>query len=146
LFESSETGCATCHPLPTTTISPDFNPNDLPLLFPALVTPRLNQDSGEAADAVNPLFLGTFPDTQQDASGLHLGVPQLRGIWDRADRFLHDGRARSLREAIATPNHPALRPGETGYNETYGMRDTHGATSHLSAEQLEDLIAFLRSL
>jgi YVTN family beta-propeller protein len=146
LYESLDTGCATCHPLPITSISPDFNPNDLPLVFPALVTPRLNLETGADADGVNQLFLGTFPDTVQDDSGLHIGVPQLRGIWDRANRFLHDGRARSLREALATPGHPALLPGETGFNETHGMPDTHGGTSHLSPEQLEDLIAFLRSL
>jgi len=146
IYESSATGCANCHPLPTTAISTDFNPSGLPLVFAAVVSPRLNQDTGENADRVNPLFLGTFPETKQDASGLHLGSPQLRGIWDRASRFLHDGRARSLREVLATPGHAALEPGETGFNETLGMPDTHGGTSQLNPAQIEDLIAFLLSL
>ncbi len=102
--------------------------------------------TGENADLVNPLFLGSFPDSVQDQAGVYFGVTQLRGIWDRASRFYHDGRAHSLREALATPNHPALLPGEIGYNETYGMPDTHGATSHLSPDELEDLIAFLLTL
>ncbi len=146
LYESPGTGCSTCHPLPVTTVSTDFNPFGVPLRFAAVVTPRLVPGTGENADLVNPLFLGTFSDSEQDEAGVYFGVTQLRGIWDRASRYLHDGRAHSLREALATPGHPALREGETGYNETYGMPDTHGATSHLSAEQLDDLIAFVRSL
>ncbi len=146
LYESSATGCATCHPLPVTSVSTDFNPFDVPLRFAAVVTPRLVPSSGANADLVNPLFLGTFSDSEQDEAGVYFGATQLRGIWDRASRFLHDGRARSLREALATPGHDILRPGETGYNETYGMPDTHGATSHLSADELEDLIAFLLTL
>jgi DNA-binding beta-propeller fold protein YncE len=146
IFESSATGCSSCHPLPLTSVTKDFNPAGVPLLFPALVTPRLNLATGEPADQVNKLFLGTFPDTKQDGLGLHIGVPQLRGIWDRADAFLHDGRAPSLLEALATPGHDALGPGQTGFNETFGMGDTHGGTSHLSAEQMGDLIAFLLTL
>lgn len=146
IFESPSTGCASCHPLPTTTLSNDHNPLGLPLRFPALVTPRRNPITGADADRVNPRFEGTFPDTEQDARGLHIGVPQLRGIWDRAARFYHDGRAPSLLEALASPGHPALAPGQKGFNETNGMPDTHGATSHLSPEQLEDLAKYLESL
>ncbi len=145
LYESPTTGCNTCHPLPLTTVTADFNPFDVPLRFPAVITPRQN-DTGENVDIVTAGFLQTFPDAEQDAGGVRFGVPQLRGVWDRASRFYHDGRATSLREALATPGHPALLPGETGFNETNGMLDTHGATSHLSAAQLEDLIAFLLML
>lgn len=146
IYLSAGTGCASCHPLPTTTLSIDVNPTGLPLRFAAVVTPRLDPEHGTDVDRVNERFIGTFPDTEQDAAGVRFGVPQLRGIWDRAEAFLHDGRARSLREVLATPGHPALRPGEIGYNETYGMPDTHGATSHLTADELEDLIAFVMSL
>ena len=109
------------------------------------MTPRLTP-GGEDADPVNPLFLGTFPDTEQDSAGVRFGVPQLRGIWDRAPLFYHDGRAPGLRAALASPGHPALGPGEIGHNETFGMPDTHGATSHLSPAELNDLIAFLLTL
>jgi len=145
LYESPATGCNTCHPLPLTTVTADFNPFGVPIRFPAIVTPRQN-DTGENADNVTPGFVQTFPDTKQDAGGIRFGVPQLRGIWDRAQRFYHDGRAKNLREALASPGHPALLPGETGFNETFGMPDTHGATSQLSKDQLEDMIAFLLTL
>lgn len=145
LYESPGTGCASCHPLPTTAVARDFNPRSLPLRFPPLITPRRNPRN-EDVDRISAGFVQSFPTTEQDAAGVRFGVPQLRGLWDRADRFLHDGRARSLAEAIATPGHPALRPGERGFNETSGMPDTHGGTSHLSAEEMEDLIAFILSL
>jgi YVTN family beta-propeller protein len=146
LYESPHTGCATCHPLPLTTVTADFNPAGVPLRFPALLSPRRDPGSGARADDVTPGFIGTFPMTEQDAQGIRFGVPQLRGIWDRAEAFYHDGRAASLREALASPGHPALRPGETGHNHTDGMPDTHGATSHLSTADLDDLIAFLLTL
>lgn len=146
IFTSPATGCAFCHPQPTTAVSDGANPYSVAMRFPAVVTPRRHPDTLEEVDGVNPLFLETFPDTVQDDGRLHIGVPQLRGIWDRATRFLHDGRAPSLLEAIAPPGHPALADGQVGFNESYGMPDTHGATSHLSPDQLEDLVAFMRSL
>lgn len=145
IYESPGAGCNTCHPLPLTTVTAEFNPFGVPLRIPAVITPRKNPN-GENVDTVTPGFLQTFPDAEQDEAGVRFGVPQLRGIWDRADRFYHDGRAPSLREALATPGHPALGPGEKGFNETNGMPDTHGATSHLSSEDLDDLIAFLLTL
>lgn len=146
VYTSPGTGCNTCHPLPLTTVASGFDPFDVPLRFPPVITPTLNPNTGKAADTITAGFLQTFPLAVQSEAGIHFGVPQLRGIWDRARRFYHDGRARSLREALATPGHPALGPGEVGHNETRGMRDTHGATGHLSAQELADLIAFLESL
>lgn len=145
LYESPTVGCNACHPLPLTTVTRDFNPFGVPLRFAPVISP-LREPSGADADRVTPGFLQTFPLAEQDAAGVRFGVPQLRGIWDRARRFFHDGRARSLREALATPGHPALLPGETGFNETNGVFDTHGATSTLTATQLEELIAFLETL
>jgi len=145
IYESPTVGCSSCHPLPLTTVTHEFNPFHVPLRFPALISPERTPDGADAS-RVTAGFLQTFPTAEQDAVSMRFGVPQLRGIWDRARRFFHDGRARSLREALATPGHPALRPGETGFNETNGVFDTHGATSTLSAEQLEDLIAFLETL
>ena len=99
---------------------------------------------------------------------------QLRGIFDRPPVFLHHGRARSLREVVATPGHPALRryryPVLAGPEEVradrreHGMNeltarvpagpldprdqilDTHGGTSHLSPRQVDDLVAFMKSI
>jgi DNA-binding beta-propeller fold protein YncE len=145
IYESPTVGCNSCHPLPLTTVSKDFNPSGVPLRFAPVISP-LRTPEGVDADRITPGFVQTFPTAEQDSSGMHFGVPQLRGIWDRAQRFFHDGRARSLREALATPGHPALRPGEIGYNETDGVFDTHGATSTLTARELEDLIVFLETL
>ncbi|HQY60143.1 MAG: hypothetical protein IPF92_16750 [Myxococcales bacterium] len=145
VYRAPAVGCNTCHPLPLTTVTREFNPSGVPLRFPAVVSPR-RKSTGEEVDRVTPGFLQTFPEAQQDQGGVRFGVPQLRGIWDRAQGFFHDGRAPSLREALATPGHPGLRPGERGFNETDGMPDTHGATSTLSAEELDDLVAFLLTL
>jgi len=97
------------------------------------------------ADRVNPAFLGTFPDAVQDGVGLRVGVPSLRGSWDRA-RFFHHGLARSLREPLATPGHPGLAPGERGFNERDGQPDVHGSTSGLSPRELDALVAFVETL
>ena len=56
-------------------------------------------------------------------------TPSLRGVWHTAP-YLHDGRAPTLRDVIATHN----------------PTDRHGHTSHLSATELQDLVAFLLSL
>ena len=58
-----------------------------------------------------------------------LDTPTLRGLWHQP-RYLHDGSASSLLEVLTTRN--------TG--------DTHGTTSPLGADELADLVAYLRSL
>jgi DNA-binding beta-propeller fold protein YncE len=148
LYESTDTGCALCHPLPVTTVAtaPRFDPSGIPIQLPAVITPRENPETGLSADDATPGFLQTFPSVVQGPEGIRFGVPALRGLWDRATRFYHDGRARSLREALATPGHPALRPGETGFNETRGVVDTHGGTSQLTPAELDDLVRFLLTL
>ncbi len=60
--------------------------------------------------------------------------------------MLHHGRAKGLREVICTPGHPALQPGERGFNEHEGIPDTHGGTSHLTAGNIADLIDYLETL
>lgn len=58
-----------------------------------------------------------------------LDTPTLRGLWHQ-DRYLHDGSAASLREVLTTRNEG----------------DAHGTTSTLSEAELDDLVAYLRSL
>ena len=111
-----------------------------------MISPTRAPDGGDAS-RVTPGFMQTFPDTVQGPAGLRLGATPLRGLWDRpSTRFFHDGRGRSLREALATPGHPALAPGDTGRNERDGVFDTHGGTSQLDKYQLEDLMNFLMTL
>ncbi|MFW6061465.1 MAG: heme transporter CcmC, partial [Planctomycetota bacterium] len=63
-----------------------------------------------------------------DRSGT-FDTPTLRELW-RTGPYLHDGRAQTLRQVLVECN----------------PDDRHGRTSHLSEEQLEDLIMYLRSL
>ncbi len=165
LFERADVGCAICHPAPTFAASTDNNPFGVPLRMGPVVSPD-RADDGVNLDLYSDGFLATFPraehDTCEDVCGeavcaddpsacddvrdVYFGVPTLRGIWDRAPSMLHDGRARGLREVLATPGHPVLRPGERGFNERDGIPDTHGGTSHLSARDVEDLITYLETL
>lgn len=56
-------------------------------------------------------------------------TPSLLGIY-RSPPYFHDGRAKTLMDVLTTAN----------------PKDQHGKTSHLSKEDREDLIAFLKSL
>lgn len=165
LFESPATGCATCHPAPTFAASTDHNPFDVPLRQPPVVSPYRAAD-GTNLDLFAGGFMDTFPQTEMETCdevcgadacaddpdvcdavrNVRFGVPTLRGLWDRAGSFLHDGRAKGLREVLCTPGHPALRPGETGRNERDGIPDSHGGTSHLSPAEIDDLIRYLLTL
>jgi len=165
LFNSLETSCATCHPAPTFAVSSDHNPFELPVRMGPVVTPNRGEDDVNL-DLFAQGFVDTFPLAEQDACedicdpaaceedvfvcddlmDVRFGVTTLRGIWDRAESMLHDGRAKGLREVLATPGHPALRAGEVGFNERNGVPDTHGGTSQLSAEDIEDLIAYMETL
>ena len=55
--------------------------------------------------------------------------PSLLGVFDRV-RYLHDGRAESLEEVLTGPHNPAK---VTGRGE-------------LTAEEMKDLLAYLKSL
>lgn len=147
IYHSSEAGCATCHPLPVTATARPTVATEAPgpTSFPYLVSPLRHPLTGADVDITNAAFLGTFPDARQDAGGLRVGVPAIRGSWDR-ERFFHHGAARTLHEALATPGHPALRSGEVGRNEREGQPNTHGGTSQLDAEDLDALVAFVETL
>ncbi len=149
LFEQAGVGCNSCHPLPNTTTTPlpvPFSPFGMPVRFPPVVSPELRPDGSDAM-LVNDAFIATFPLTEQTAAGLFVGSTPLRGLWDRPQtRFYHDGRARSLRETLATPGHAILKAGEIGHNERHGSFDTHGGTSQLTPYQLQDLINFVLTL
>jgi len=149
LYQQAGVGCAACHPLPLTTTATlplPFSPAGMPIRFPPVISPS-RAPSGANASNVTKGFMGSFPQTQQGPAGLDLGATPLRGLWDRPQsRFFHDGRARSLRQALATPGHSALAPGEIGCNERDGAFDTHGGTSQLDRYQLQDLMNFLLTL
>jgi sugar lactone lactonase YvrE len=165
LFERADVGCAPCHPAPTFTVSHMNNPFGVPPRMGPVVSP-LRNEAGDNVDLLDQHFGEMFPETEQDRCEdvcpetmcandetacdhlreLRIGAPSLRGLWHRPPSMLHHGLAQGLREVLATPGHPALQAGETGFNERDGIPDTHGGTSHLSADQLDDLIAYLRTL
>ncbi len=64
-----------------------------------------------------------------ELAGLEMDTPTLRGLRDTAP-YLHDGSAPTLYDVLVTRN----------------PDDRHGVTSHLTPEELADLIAFLEAL
>lgn len=84
--------------------------------------PRFTVSGGETS----PRFAGLVTPAP---TAVELDVPSLLGLSERR-RFLHDGRAERLGDVF-------LR-----WNE----QDRHGRTSHLTAAELADLEAYLRSL
>ncbi|NUN51005.1 MAG: hypothetical protein HUU15_19540, partial [Candidatus Brocadiae bacterium] len=156
IFEDARTGCAQCHPAPGFTDK--RHPHNGNRSFPPLVSaaPRDNVHtlvSADRLDAINGYVRAWDPDDAgrvEEHEGFFV-APSLRGLWARPPRFLHHGRAVSLREVVCTPGHAALRPRrdgtyEEGLNERDGIPDTHGVTSHLTVWEIECLLRFLRSI
>ncbi len=151
LFESPAVGCAGCHGAPTFTDKVHVHNENRG--FPPLVTlgprdavhnvpsaSRIDANAGYVRDW-DPLDRGRVQQRPDQ-----FVAPSLRGLWARPPRLLHDGRARSVREVLATPDHPGLWPGEVGRNERDGVPDTHGATSHLDLWELECLRRYVLSI
>jgi cytochrome c peroxidase len=73
--------------------------------------------------------VGTGDDDPSEKIGPKFDTPTLLGIY-RTAPYLHHGRAATLEEVLTKHN----------------LDDRHGRTSHLSAEQIADLVEFLRAL
>ncbi|MDB5308568.1 MAG: ccp 3 [Gemmataceae bacterium] len=103
LFFAESTGCATCHTGPYYTDS-------------SLKKPFAVHDVGTGEDP-------------REKMGPKYDTPALLAVY-RNGPYLHDGRAKTLRDVLTTCN-----PG-----------DKHGKTSHLKPAEVDDLVAFLKSL
>lgn len=103
VFFSGETKCATCHAGPYYTDS-------------RLAKPFLRHDVGTG-------------DHPAEKIGPQYDTPTLLGVY-RCGPYLHDGRAKTLRDVLTTCN----------------SGDKHGKTSHLKPSVVDDLVAFLKSL
>jgi YVTN family beta-propeller protein len=68
-------------------------------------------------------------DDPAEKMGPKYDTPTLLGVY-RAGPYLHDGRAKTLHEVLTVHN----------------KNDRHGKTSHLSPADIDDLVAFLKSL
>jgi hypothetical protein len=165
LFTDESTRCAQCHngPSAQNQLFTDKVPNGgFELGVPpgaASNNPFKRQAVGTANifDLTDPAVVSAENDTFQNSNGRELGrgIPATRGalldyvtpvlndVWDTAP-FLHDGSAPTLLDVVRPCN--ALRgddcnqPG-TGRN----VDDRHGRTSHLTPQQLNDLVAFQRA-
>jgi len=73
--------------------------------------------------------VGTGGDDPFEKMGPAYDTPTLLGVY-RSAPYLHHGRAKTLLDVLTTCN----------------KDDKHGKTSHLKAEQLDDLVAFLKAL
>jgi hypothetical protein len=73
--------------------------------------------------------IGTGKDDPSEKMGPKYDTPTLLGVY-RSAPYLHHGKAKTLLDVLTTCN----------------KGDKHGKTSHLKPAQLEDLVAFLKSL
>jgi hypothetical protein len=103
LFFSETVGCAKCHAGPYYTDSSLKKPFNL-------------HDVGTG-------------DDPREKMGPKFDTPTLLAVY-RTGPYLHDGRAKTLRDVLTTAN----------------KEDRHGKTSHLSAAEVDALVAFLKSL
>ncbi|MEW6159854.1 MAG: c-type cytochrome [Verrucomicrobiota bacterium] len=71
--------------------------------------------------------VGTIGKFDQPAD--RFDTPSLIEVW-RSAPYLHDGRAANVREVVTT----------------FNSNDDHGATSHLTPQQIDDLVEFVLSL
>ena len=175
LFGDLAIGCVVCHKPPEFTDKTELLYHNRERVLPSLISFTRRELS---FTLVGPHWMDTVngylrdleywePGRVERQQGFVTSFP-LRGLFDRPFAFLHHGRAMSLRETFAAPDHyslrkfkygplrggEALRPSgrERGFNElafleerTF-MMDTHGATSHLNARQVQDLENFLLSI
>ena len=175
LFNDLGVGCSTCHKPPNFTDKTEGLTHNRQRALPSLVsfTPRemtFTLISPSWMDTINGYVRDVEPwePGRYKAKQGFMTTFQLRGLFDRPSTFLHHGKAMTLRESFAAPDHyslrdykypltrgqEALRPDnrERGHNELTFLAeksyeiDTHGATSHLTARQVQDLENFLLSL
>jgi YVTN family beta-propeller protein len=73
--------------------------------------------------------VGTGADDPSEKMGSKYDTPTLLGVY-RTAPYLHHGKAKTLRDVLTTCN----------------QGDKHGKTSHLKPQEIDDLVAFLKSL
>jgi hypothetical protein len=182
LFNDASVMCSVCHTAPEFTNKELVLTNNDRRALPQLTTVTRRDASYTLASVRAVDYANGLPAFEQEPDDRgrveetegSFTTMQLRGIFDRPPVFLHHARARSLREVLCTPGHPALRQyrypvlqggevvrlnrHEIGFNETTARTtagplnpedqifDTHGGTSHLTPRQLEDLMNFMLSI
>jgi cytochrome c peroxidase len=82
-----------------------------------------------AANQIVRHNVGTGDDDPSEKMGPAYDTPTLLGIY-RTAPYLHDGTAATLKDVLTTAN----------------PHDRHGKTSHLTSNEIADLVQFLKSL
>jgi len=131
LFARPDVGCAACHPAPTFASDQRF---EGVTTIGSYDRPRRDLDPDISIKFIEGAKDGFF------------NANSLRGMWDRKGALFHDGRASTLRETLLTPGHACLTEGERAFNEAGGRVDSNGGVSHLSCDQIDDLVAFILTL
>jgi cytochrome c peroxidase len=91
---------------------------------PPFFTDMTGHDVGTATS-----YRSLYSMSGEDKATDHFYSPTLAELW-RTGPYLHDGSARTLREVLTTKN----------------PWDRHGFTSHLTASEIDDLVAYLLTL
>jgi cytochrome c peroxidase len=73
--------------------------------------------------------VGTGNSDKSETMGSAYDTPMLLGLY-RSAPYMHHGKAATLKDVLTTRN----------------TADKHGKTSHLTSQQVDDLVAFLKSL
>src|SRR5262249_34309193 len=92
--------------------------------LPPFFTDMIGHDVGTAT-AYRSMY--ALPGEDKPADRFY--SPTLAELW-RTGPYLHDGSAKTLREVLTTKN----------------SQDRHGRTSHLTATEIDDLVAYLLTL
>ncbi|GAB5444911.1 MAG: hypothetical protein Fues2KO_52600 [Fuerstiella sp.] len=82
-----------------------------------------------AADQLTRHDVGTGQNDPSELMGTRYDTPTLLGVY-RSAPYLHDGTAATIKDVLTTQN----------------KDDRHGITSHLTEQQIDDLVEFLKSL
>ncbi|MEK7746376.1 MAG: hypothetical protein AAB576_06905, partial [Elusimicrobiota bacterium] len=155
IFNHPQAGCVSCH-LPPHFAKKDFSNNRQQAFAPMTMFTmrdgsftfismnRLDYITGTRRD-LEPWDIGRAEETQG-----HFTPFPLRGIWDRPPVFLHNGTARTLHEALATPGHRGLRwfkyePLLGGFPERVGRREAGFNATYVAAEPSPKFKAFMKS-
>ena len=126
IFHGSSTGCATCH------VSPRFTDSSLGRPDDATASAGRATFGGVAGLRFRMHDVGTLTEAAGDfrPNTLRaLDTPTVKGVW-ATPPYLHDGSAATLMDVVTTRN----------------GADGHGRTSHLTKEERQQLVAYLRQL
>jgi hypothetical protein len=164
IFADGSTQCAQCHdgPSPENQLFTDKAPN---ASFDASAPPggasnnpfkRQSVGTANVFDLTDPAAVAAADDAFQNPVGREIGrgipfsraplveyvTPVLNDVWNTPP-YLHDGTAATLLDVVRPCNTMRVDCNQRGLGRN--LNDTHGRTSHLTPQQLNDLVAFTQA-